>query len=241
MKSKECSEPDLTCDQSCLAAAPIGLRLYLKEIFWCIQTSCADWAPASDCFQEAAGGDCKHLFVGCTGSCVPQCVGKECGPDGCDGECGICKEGFACDPIGHCLCEPQCDGKDCGPNGCGAQCGVCPLDKECNEDGHCVWIQSDCGNGTCEPALDESCFSCPLDCGPCPKCGDGKCEAGELCEICPGDCGPCKTGDCCTPHDAAGCEDQAIVECVCKLEKDCCLDAWGNACVLLAKDCGKDC
>lgn len=29
--------------------------------------------------------------------CVPDCEGKQCGPDGCDGECGACEVGTACD------------------------------------------------------------------------------------------------------------------------------------------------
>jgi|GEM_PF-5862358 len=34
--------------------------------------------------------------------CVPQCDGKECGPDGCGGECGTCSEGV-CSLEGKCI------------------------------------------------------------------------------------------------------------------------------------------
>jgi len=39
----------------------------------------------------------------------------------------------------------------------------------------------------------ETCSSCPHDCGACPVCGNGWCEAGEYC---PQDCGVCGDGIC---------------------------------------------
>jgi len=51
--------------------------------------------------------------------CVPDCVGKECGSDGCDGECGQCPPGQAC-LNGQCPApEQQCpDGNDIDWDGC---------------------------------------------------------------------------------------------------------------------------
>ena len=45
------------------------------------------------------------------GPCEPQCTDKVCGSDGCDGTCGACTNGWACE-LGQCKPEP---GGDCGP------------------------------------------------------------------------------------------------------------------------------
>lgn len=244
MESKQCDEPTAACVQSCIGAVPVGIGVFLNEIFWCVVQSCNSWQPESACFAEARVGECKTLFETCTGECVLLCDDKECGPDSCGGLCGECAQGYACDPMGHCLCQPDCEGKECGPNGCGAQCGLCIGRKPvCNEEsGLCeVEPQGPCGNSVCEPELGETCFNCGYDCGDCPSCGDGECEEAEQCDFCPEDCGPCTFGDCCAFHDFAGCEDAAVVECVCALEPDCCLGPWHNDCVLVADDCGADC
>jgi hypothetical protein len=57
-----------------------------------------------------------------------------------------------------------------------------------------------CGNRRCDKPY-ESCSSCPGDCGPCTRCGDGRCDAtaGETCSSCQADCGecnPCGNGRC---------------------------------------------
>lgn len=241
---KSCEDATLECIAACLTDLPIGVADYVKEVFWCVATQCEDdWQPEGACFQEQRLGLCKSLFDTCTGECLPNCVEKDCGGDGCDGSCGGCETGFACDPNGKCLCQPACDGKDCGPNGCGAVCGVCAGRKPvCNAAQLCEPNPpSPCGDDDCVLEDDETCFSCPLDCGECPPCGDGECDDGEECTFCPGDCGPCTFGDCCAYHDFAGCEDAAVVDCVCGIEADCCLFPWSNDCVLLAADCGADC
>ena len=52
--------------------------------------------------------------------CVPDCLGKQCGDDGCGGSCGECPTGQACQDDGTCLgCTPECAGKACGDDGCG--------------------------------------------------------------------------------------------------------------------------
>jgi hypothetical protein len=53
------------------------------------------------------------------GACVPDCSGKECGPDGCGGTCGECNECVG----GQCLCQPICGLPQMGcDNGCGGTC-----------------------------------------------------------------------------------------------------------------------
>jgi hypothetical protein len=236
-------EPTIECVSGCFSDAPVGVGNWASELFWCVVSSCDSWVPWSDCFEAMVVGECSVLFSTCTGNCLPDCDGKDCGDDGCNSQCGECLEGFECDPNGHCLCLPDCDGKDCGPNGCGAQCGVCAGRKPvCNDQGLCeIEDPGPCGNGDCEPDLAEDCFNCPLDCGDCPPCGDDICDDGEECEFCPADCGPCAYGDCCAYHDFPGCEDKNVVDCVCALEPDCCLFPWSNDCVELAGDCGAPC
>jgi len=74
--------------------------------------------------------------------CLPDCAGKECGPDGCGGICGLCADGTAC-VDGQCPCEPVCDGFACGDDGCGGSCGQCGgLSEKCLSH-ICI------GNGVC--------------------------------------------------------------------------------------------
>jgi hypothetical protein len=79
-------------------------------------------------------------------ACTPNCIGKECGPDGCGGSCGQCPYDY-CSSGGQCedstcgvcpsplicidgqCCDASCDGKVCGTSGCGFSCGKCPFDK----------------------------------------------------------------------------------------------------------------
>lgn len=62
--------------------------------------------------------------------CIPDCTGKECGLNGCDGQCGTCKTGLEC-IANKCICIPDCADKKCGSNGCGGQCGTCPAYSQC--------------------------------------------------------------------------------------------------------------
>ena len=75
----------------------------------------------------------------CTIACIPNCAGKDCGPDGCGDSCGTCPIGASCNQGGICVptCEPECpDDVECGSDGCGGLCGVCDSDEAC-VDGIC--------------------------------------------------------------------------------------------------------
>lgn len=110
---------------------------------------------------------------------------------------------------------PSCGDGSCGAGEtcktCAKDCGSCPAacgDGTCNPTENCQTCSQDCGNcpafcgnGTCD--ADETCGACPADC-PCPKCGDGKCDAAtENCQKCPGDCGACPGQ--CSPLTSQGC------------------------------------
>lgn len=85
---------------------------------------CRDGDEGRDCYKkEGAGG------------CTRSCVNKQCGDDGCGGECGycypdeICNEKFVCEVTD--ICTPDCTDKKCGDNGCGGDCGVCAGSEVC--------------------------------------------------------------------------------------------------------------
>jgi hypothetical protein len=69
--------------------------------------------------------------------CVKSCAGKQCGSDGCGGQCGACSPAQTCrDDTCVVVCVPQCNGRACGPDSCGGECGICPGIEEC-EEGRC--------------------------------------------------------------------------------------------------------
>ncbi|MBP7125131.1 S8 family serine peptidase, partial [Myxococcota bacterium] len=141
-------------------------------------------------------------------SCVPACTGRQCGPDGCGGLCGLCPDHHACID-GACILQPWCGDGSCNaaenclscpqdcPCGCGESCdaGTCRFtactSRQCGPDG--------CGGlcGTCpdhHACIDGLCILQPW-------CGDGSCNAAEDCLSCPQDC-PCGCGESC---DAGTC------------------------------------
>lgn len=125
----------------------------------------------------------------CQKICVPNCAGKECGSDGCDGICGNCPGDKFCNASSKCQnnCTPKCEGKVCGTDTCGGNCGTCPngefcsngkCDKACVLAEYCATNGFECGSwlstkpGTCQGST--------LNCGSCPSgkdCNNGKCSA----------------------------------------------------------------
>ena len=151
--------------------------------------------------------------------CLPDCVGKKCGPDGCGGTCGGCPQDLECNDIGKCeeICIPDCDDRECGPDGCDGDCGACGDDEEC-ADGLCEEIctpncsdELTCGDdgcdgtcGVCDDGLDclETLYGrhCSRSCVDLVDCPEGTfCLAG-LCA--PWECqdeGDCPEGETCNP------------------------------------------
>ncbi|MBM4387580.1 MAG: hypothetical protein FJ088_07555, partial [Deltaproteobacteria bacterium] len=143
-------------------------------------------------------GECKDEYNACI-DCTPNCVGKQCGDDGCGGSCGTCPGGAACNEYGLCPCQPKCTGKQCGSDGCGGLCGTCLEPFVCNASGQCVCVPN-CKDKECGPD------GCSGTCGKCPdnwKCELGKCVSpckpqceGKECgdDGCGGLCGKCPEG-----------------------------------------------
>ena len=72
--------------------------------------------------------------------CVPTCLGKTCGSDGCGGSCGACQEGLNCvlgSCVEGCLDPVGCAGLECGYDACGNPCGACELGVPCGLGGMC--------------------------------------------------------------------------------------------------------
>ncbi len=144
--------------------------------------------------------------------CQPACEGKECGDDGCGGECGVCPGAapVCIEDEGVC-CAPDCDDKECGPDGCGDVCGVCSV-----ENPDCL-----AGACTCNPKCDgKECGDdqCGGECGTCdgetPDCLDGDCVCDPKCtdkecgdDQCGGLCGECGEGLQCLDDGLCGCQE----------------------------------
>ncbi len=132
--------------------------------------------------------------------CIADCAGKECGDDGCGGDCGTCPAIAPICDAGVCQleCEPNCEGKECGTDGCVGSCGECVEGVFCNE-GICE-EQCISDEGCLEAGLTECTESgelriCEEVAPECLKwdepagCDDGyHCEDGECVETCMPDC-----------------------------------------------------
>lgn len=140
--------------------------------------------------------------------CEPNCNGKDCGSDGCNGTCGSCAGDEVC-ASGLC-CSPDCQGRDCGSDSCGGSCGVCGAGEVCAADGLCDCVPDcdgrECGDDGCggDCGACEGCEGEELD--PDTYCYDGVCAAvccpdceGRECgdDGCGGACGICDEGELC--------------------------------------------
>ena len=133
-----------------------------------------------DCVAEPKIGPEAYPYY-CEGPCVPSCQGKQCGNDGCGGDCGACPPGLICT-------NNQCVGENGG-------CGGYPSDPICQgeivvwcEDGkvyfddcqalgpeyHCGWVPdlfvNSCYKEACIPDCEGKMCSddgCGYVCGYC--------------------------------------------------------------------------
>lgn len=129
--------------------------------------------------------------------CVPACEGKECGPDGCGGNCGKCAPGMGVCANGHCTTE--CLG--IGSKGC---CEASQLlrcvdgvltSTDCTVSPECGWnlfFESyGCGTDGGEDPSGEYFKVCSFDCSQ--ACGGKECGP----DGCGGSCGECGDGQVC--------------------------------------------
>ncbi|MBT9555859.1 MAG: hypothetical protein IV100_07520 [Myxococcales bacterium] len=168
----------------------------------CVLGACDALPAAVSCDGHCGGkavsgcsceGGCASLGTCCPDvhavcGCQPDCIGRNCGDDGCGGSCGTCSEGDVC-VLGGCQADP-CDPAPCNGHGvCQYPDGACTCDAlyagdSCNQciPGYkgfpdCVydWCAGDpcSGHGTCSPA-DGSCACKPGFAPPhCDACLEG--------------------------------------------------------------------
>jgi hypothetical protein len=92
--------------------------------------------PYGFCVCDAEGTRFDKSSGECV-QCTANCDGKQCGGDGCQGNCGTCPEGQTCNDSGTCMaCEAQCSGKVCGDDQCNGSCGSCAANETCDQ-GQC--------------------------------------------------------------------------------------------------------
>ncbi len=125
------------CATSCYDEALPSAKKQLLALLDCLDLYCNDSSPPN-CIQTAVTGPCADVYAACSLTCAPICDGKQCGADGCGGDCGPCKSGQVCDS-GLCVdeCTPSCKDKECGDDGCGSVCGTCDSGFDC-VDGICT-------------------------------------------------------------------------------------------------------
>ncbi len=155
-----------------------------------------------DCKQTGADPSGQYPYDCSFAPCEPSCEGKECGDDGCGGQCPPGCDATETCVNGHCepVCEPSCEGKECGDDGCGGQClPGCEAGETC-VDGQCCAPNcqgKECGDDGC----GGSCGTCPAG-EVCSTQGICECKpdcTGKVCgdDGCGGSCGECGAGETC--------------------------------------------
>ena len=146
------------CKAACAQLSTVGEPGVIQgDSLWCRMAHLA--LAGSDPANGSAAAHCPNggEAGGTECVCKPECTDKECGDDGCGGECGVCEAGKTCDG-GTCGCKPKCSGKECGDDGCGGSCGTCGTADECTFgtclpaappptcEEYCAAVQSACGS-----------------------------------------------------------------------------------------------
>ena len=159
--------------------------------------------------------------------CAQQCYGRECGPDGCGGNCGACPDTTDCSADGRCLaiCSFDCGDRECGSACPGANCGECDAGLTCKLDGLCAAPCEDpcsetaCGASTCGSV---TCWTCkPGDVcadgscvNPCADdCVDMACGFGPICALSCGECDEsqtCNIEGVCAPGAEPTCGNETL-------------------------------
>jgi len=147
----------------------------------CVPQDRTDCCGADLCWYDSCGvvgekvSDCEY---GCADSkCAPcqayNCVGRDCGDDGCGGTCGTCRENDSCDgkmwTPGEICMGGQCVGgdiQDCNDDNVCTQ-DACVTGQGCS---HTAAFEGDvCGTASCDGMVWHS----------QPTCNAGSCEAGS--------------------------------------------------------------
>ncbi|HZS37275.1 MAG TPA: hypothetical protein VFF06_10625 [Polyangia bacterium] len=227
-----CSDTPVTVTDSCgnphvcqVIPCPGGER--------CVNGMCCQTCATLGLSCGTADDGCGNVLNCGPPCCTPNCLGRDCGSNGCGGSCGTCVDPDTCGgggTDGQCGCNASFS---CIVGTCGTvvdRCGVshecqCPAGTKCQSDGSCCTPQcagKQCGDdgcggvcGTC--AAPNTCggngtpntcgcsaaFSCFV--GGCREALDG-CGVPHECK-CPNASDKCQAdGTCCTP--STNCTDK---------------------------------
>jgi hypothetical protein len=128
----------LACEGVCGTCGP---ESYCGTDYACHHVSELCTGRSCGSFGGVSCGECvAGLICGEDGSCVPpdsckdNCAGRQCGPDSCGGQCGVCPADSFCDDYGLCrTCAWACWDRDCGYHPCGWLCGICSVNQTCKD------------------------------------------------------------------------------------------------------------
>jgi hypothetical protein len=159
-------EAVITCFNDVGSETGADLYKAIQECGWasCATTEgscdgvCSYFGPTvcnCDPLCETYGDCCEDYWDLCWVEpevCLPKCIGKSCGDDGCEGVCGTCPPNAVCDATGACndQCEDVCLLGESGCDGdvswtCTPGPGGCP--KKTTLD--CSGAQMICDHGGC--------------------------------------------------------------------------------------------
>jgi len=198
------------------------------------------------CSKDGTGSVCNgaegEIDAVCQTECIPNCKGKECGPDDCGGSCGTCIaddeycDNGVCKNISSCTsgCPPYhwvcTNGSWChavvgeGQNQCSPTTSGCGKHWGCS-NGSCILLAGN-GSDECDPDDDQ--------CGCIPSCEWVEC--GD--DGCGGSCGECAEKDCYSCFNG-----QCVYQCsswqVCNGGSCCTPNCSGKSCG--SDGCGGDC
>ncbi|HEX9294289.1 MAG TPA: glycoside hydrolase family 19 protein [Polyangiaceae bacterium] len=134
--SSSCTAPAWSASTQYLGGAEVSKNgNKYRACYWTLGND-----PASNSALTCGGQFWQFMGSCSSGTCTPNCSGKNCGNDGCSGNCGTCATGSTCNASGSCVasCTPSCAGKACGSDGCSGSCGTCSGGTSCNASGQCV-------------------------------------------------------------------------------------------------------
>jgi len=185
---------------------------------------CLYWEYGRDCANDGLICDDTGGYATC-GPCVPDCSGRQCGPDPvCGQSCGTCMGSTDVCRQDTGICEDVCAGKECGTFE-GIYCGECTGATEvCRQNtGICEDV---CADRQCGSVEGISCGSCLGSTEVCRQ------DAGICIDVCATrECGIVEgidCGECSGPTEV--CREE-IGEC-----EDVCL--WRECGVVEGIDCG---
>ena len=151
--------------------------------------------------------------------CTPTCEAKECGSDGCKGDCGTCKMGLEeCSDAGLCVPFECTSSKDCPGNLVCVkdlgECVICLGDEDCL-DGKICGADHECHEVfPCTTDIDckPKDMVCDKEAGKCVDClGPDECPKGQHCldsycvdDNCPAGESKCQDGDVVTCAGGSG-------------------------------------